>query len=207
MKDLATAQEKFWNGKFGTDYIDRNIGQDFVSSKVMLFANILKKAPGISAIAELGCNVGLNLTALHNLNNNFSLTGFEINEDAVKIADEKNIASIVHDTITEPLDFKEKFDLTFTKNVLIHINPDSLAGVYENLYNLSNRYILICEYYNQTPVVVNYRGHDDRLFKRDFAGEMMDIFDLDLVEYGFTYHRDPVAPQDDVNWFLLEKKS
>jgi hypothetical protein len=53
---------------------------------------------------------------------------------------------------------------------------------------------------------VNYRGYQDKLFKRDFAGEMLDAFkDLKLLDYGFTYHRDNQFPQDDMTWFLLEK--
>jgi hypothetical protein len=45
------------------------------------------------------------------------------------------------------------------------------------------------------------------LYKRDFAGEMLDRYpDLQLVDYGFSYHRDQNFPQDDANWFLLEKK-
>ena len=41
-----------------------------------------------------------------------------------------------------------------------------------------------------------------RLFKRDFAGEMLDRFsDLRLVDYGFRYHRDPAHPADDLTWF------
>jgi len=44
------------------------------------------------------------------------------------------------------------------------------------------------------------------LFKRDFAGEMLDRFkDLELLDYGFVYHRDNNFPQDDLNWFLLRK--
>jgi spore coat polysaccharide biosynthesis protein SpsF len=27
----------------------------------------------------------------------------------------------------------------------------------------------------------------------------------DLVDYGFTYHRDNAFPMDDTTWFLLEK--
>ena len=70
----------------------------------------------------------------------------------------------------------------------------------------SNRYICIAEYYNPTPVEINYRGHQGKLFKRDFAGEILDKFhDLQLLYYGFIYHRDHQFPQDDVNWFLLEK--
>jgi len=42
------------------------------------------------------------------------------------------------------------------------------------------------------------------LFKRDFAGELMDNFPVELVDYGFQYHRD-VFPADDVTWFLMRK--
>lgn len=54
---------------------------------------------------------------------------------------------------------------------------------------------------------MDYRGNKNRLFKRDFAGEFMDKFpDVQLVEYGFAYHRDKRYMVDDVNWFLLEKR-
>ena len=54
--------------------------------------------------------------------------------------------------------------------------------------------------------LLNYRGHKDRLFKRDFAGEMLEKFpDLKLVDYGFSYRKDPAFPQDDITWFLLKK--
>jgi spore coat polysaccharide biosynthesis protein SpsF len=92
------------------------------------------------------------------------------------------------------------------KGVLIHINPDMLGIVYEKLYQLFSHYILIAEYYNPTPVEVNYRGHSSKLFKRDFAGEMLDKYpDLKLLDYGFIYYRDNNFPQGDTNWFLLEK--
>ena len=53
--------------------------------------------------------------------------------------------------------------------------------------------------------LVRYRGTDDRLYKRDFAGELMERYQLRLVDYGFTYRRDNYFPQDDTTWFLLEK--
>jgi pseudaminic acid biosynthesis-associated methylase len=90
--------------------------------------------------------------------------------------------------------------------VLIHINPDMLDLVYEKLFNATSKYILIGEYYNPTPISVSYRGHEDRLFKRDFAGDILKKYpDLKLVDYGFVYKGDPTFPQDDITWFLLEK--
>jgi len=100
------------------------------------------------------------------------------------------------------------FQLTLSKGVLIHLVPDLLPAAYKQLYQLSQRYILICEYYNPVPVEVSYRGNSGKLFKRDFAGELLDRYsDLQLLDYGFSYRRDPQLPTDDINWFLLEKRS
>jgi pseudaminic acid biosynthesis-associated methylase len=206
MAEFSTPQEEFWVGHFGDEYMARNAGEDVVNSNLALFANILRCAPGVRSILELGCNIGLNLEALKRVDAGFELTGYEINDRAAAIARDKKIANIRTQTIVEPLDRAQSFDLKFTKTVLIHINPDVLAAVYDNLYQLSRRYIMVCEYYNPTPVVVNYRGHSDRLFKRDFAGDLIDRYQLKLVNYGFSYHRDNYQRyQDDVTWFLLEK--
>ncbi|WP_276661905.1 hypothetical protein [Syntrophomonas wolfei] len=44
---------------------------------------------------------------------------------------------------------------------------------------------------------MEYKGEKGKLFKRNFAGEMMDRYlDLDLLDYGFVYHRDPNFPVD-----------
>ena len=100
----------------------------------------------------------------------------------------------------------EQAELVLIKGVLIHINPDMLAHTYRKLYAASSRWILVCEYYNPSPAAIPYRGHSDRLFKRDFAGEMLDMYpDLRLADYGFAYRRDPAFPQDDITWFLMEK--
>ncbi|MNY71976.1 hypothetical protein D3C86_2104270 [compost metagenome] len=75
------------------------------------------------------------------------------------------------------------------------------------MYQASSRYLLVAEYYNPKPVEISYRGHEGKLFKRDFAGEILDKYpDLVLLDYGFTYHRDMNFPQDDVTWFLMEKR-
>lgn len=199
-----TKQEEFWAGSFGDSYIGRNESPRWVAANTGLFGKILSGSVGVRSIIELGCNIGLNLEALHAINPSFALSGVEINASACEVARAKDIGTIHAGSIIEPLDVP-KADLCFTKGVLIHINPDHLREVYNNLYELSNRYVLVVEYYNPQPVTINYRGHDDRLFKRDFAGELMDEFGLKLVDYGFAYHRDKWFPQDDVTWFLMEK--
>ena len=203
---FKTEQENFWAGEFGNDYINRNQGEELITSNLVLFGQILRAAPSIKSIVELGCNIGLNLQALNRINNNFELCGYEINKTAAQRARDLHIANIVDGTILDAIPADKKYDISFTKCVLIHINPNELHKVYENLYNLSNKYIVVCEYYNPSPVVVKYRGNEDRLFKRDFAGELIDKYNLNLIDYGFTYHRDNYFPQDDSTWFLLEKQ-
>ena len=165
---------------------------------------MLRSAHGINSIKELGCNIGLNLLALKKLHPQLNLSGIEINEEAAKQASALNVAQIKQGTIIDIFN-GDPVDLTFTVGVLIHINPDNLKDVYDNLVNNSKRYVLVAEYYNPAPTSINYRGHGERLFKRDFAGELIDHYELKLIDYGFIYKRDNWAPLDDITWFLLEK--
>lgn len=204
MSDYSTEQEEFWAGEFGDDYSRRNTGSDWVASNTMLFSRILGRTGSLSSIMEFGANIGLNLAAFRNLLPDSRLSAVEINASAVKELEKMGGVEIFQQSILdfEPRDF---YDFVLIKGVLIHINPDRLSDVYQRLYSASSRYICIAEYYNPAPVEVRYRGHEGKLFKRDFAGEMLDRYaDLKLVDYGFAYHRDPF-PQDDITWFLLEK--
>lgn len=207
MNNYRTEQETFWAGDFGSSYILRNKEKEIVASNTSLFSEIINKTKGVKSVIEFGANIGLNLIAIKNILPNVAVSGVEINKEAfddlVKICGSDNA---YHQSI---LDFKldSQRDFSLTKGVLIHINPDHLKDVYERLYTSSRRYICIVEYYNPTPVSIPYRGFNDRLFKRDFAGEMLDIYeDLSLVDYGFVYHKDNNYPQDDITWFLLEKR-
>ena len=201
-----TAQEAFWRGDFGDDYTDRNAGDALVRANVALFERILARAPGLRSIVELGCNRGLNLAALHALDPTLELSAYEINAKAAEIAAGLGVATVRCGSILDlDLAAAAPSDLAFTKGVLIHIGPEALPRAYAALAALSRRYVMVCEYYNPTPVTLPYRGASERLFKRDFAGELMDGFGLKLVDYGFVYHRDSDHPQDDCTWFLLEK--
>ena len=196
-----------WQARFGSDYIGRNDSAAMVATNLNTFCNALKYAGGgIKSVIEIGANIGMNLKALQLLYPGIHLKGVEINSDAAKrLADVIGENNVFEGSIFDYPN-QEKVDLAIAKGVLIHINPGKLQGVYEMLYQASKRFILLAEYYNPTPVAITYRGHADRLFKRDFAGEMLDKYpDLRLVDYGFVYHRDPSFPDDDTNWFLLEK--
>lgn len=203
----ATQQEEFWAGPFGSEYIGRNAGPELLASNLNLFSAALRRAGRISSCIEFGANIGMNLRALRLLYPDIQLRAVEINADAAselaKLIGEPNVfeGSILDYPVADTV------ELVLTKGVLIHINPERLGAVYDRLYRASKRFILLCEYYSPSPVAIEYRGHADRLFKRDFAGEMLGVHsDLALVDYGFAYRRDPAFPQDDLTWFLMEKR-
>ena len=207
---FKTEQEKFWAEQFGDEYIDRNSNDEVAAANLSFWSRILSKIDSVDSCVELGSNIGNNIRAIRALSPGAYLEAIEINERAVKeLANWFSKAgggSVQHASI---IDWKpvEKFDLAFTKGVLIHISPDHLQTVYENLFQSSKKYIVVAEYYNPVPVSVSYRGHSEKLFKRDFAGEMLDLYpSLQLVDYGFVYHRDPAFPADYISWFILEKK-
>jgi spore coat polysaccharide biosynthesis protein SpsF len=203
---FKTEQESFWAGNFGTEYIARNTGDELLASNLAFFSKALANARGLGSCIEFGANIGMNLRALRLLYPKQDQYAIEINPvAAAELSAVIPPENVFHTSI---LDFvsDRAWDLTLIKGVLIHINPDALAQVYDALYRATGRYLLVCEYYNPSPVTINYRGHTDRLFKRDFCGEILDRYlDLKLIDYGFVYRRDPDFPQDDITWFLMEK--
>lgn len=206
--DFRTDQEAFWAGAFGTEYIRRNESRQLLASNLHFFSQALRRAGRIESCLEFGANIGMNLRALNLLYPEIRSQGIEINADAARqLADLIGSDQVFNGSIFD-YPVRDPVDLAVIKGVLIHINPEMLATTYRKLYDASRRYVLVCEYYNPTPVAIAYRGHSDRLFKRDFAGEMLESFpDLRLVDYGFAYRRDPAFPQDDITWFLMEKSA
>jgi len=204
---FRTEQEFFWAGEFGTEYIKRNQSGKLLASNLALFVRALTATRELASCIEFGANVGMNLKALKLLFPEQEQHAVEINARAA--AELRTFLPEEHVHQASLLEFapSRTWDLVLIKGVLIHIQPDFLPNVYDLLYRATGRYLLVCEYYNPTPVSVPYRGHADRLFKRDFCGELLDHHDdLQLIDYGFAYHRDANFAQDDINWFLLGKR-
>jgi len=206
-QNFKTDQEAFWAGEFGNEYIGRNDAPELIAANLSLFAEILQHTRGISSVIEFGSNIGMNLRALHQLLPTANLAAIEINSTAAEVLRALGYVDVHQGSLLEYVP-RHTHDLAFIKLVLIHIHPEHLPTVYDALYASSRKYLCVCEYYNPSPVSVAYRGHNDRLFKRDFAGEMLDRFpDLRLVAYGFKYRRDQVFLHGDETWFLMEKIS
>ena len=135
MNNYQTEQEDFWAGVFGDEYTDRNSGEKLLASKINFFSKVLQRCNGgVDTVLELGANQGLNLRAIGILLPNVKMTAVEINKKAAEKCKNIDRVTVLRESI---FDFKsdKKFDLTFTKGVLIHINPEKLADVYKKLYD------------------------------------------------------------------------
>ncbi len=197
----VTSQEKLWKSKFGDDYINRNRHE----LRIPHWNKILNKVPINKdfSFLEFGANIGVNLDSIKEINNEVNCTGIEINQKAFSELENKHNAFNC-----SALDFEKnvKFDFVFTFVFLIHINPNELNNIYKKIFDYSKKYILIAEYFNPQPVVIDYRNQSEALFKRDFAGDLLDLYpSLKLIDHGFFWKRDLDCKEDNINWFLFMK--
>ncbi len=208
MKTYSTEQERFWAGAFGTEYIGRNTGPEPLAANLALFSEILKPLARIGSVLEFGANIGMNLRALSLLLPAARLEGIELNDrPGAELRAWGGAAAIHHQSI---LDFEpiKPVDFVFAKTVLIHMPPEHLPAIYDKLHASTGRYLCVAEYFSRTPGEVEYRGHSAKLFKRDFAGEILDRHPgLTLHSSGFASLRSYNFPQDDLTWHLLEKRN
>jgi len=192
-----------WEGDFGTEYTSRNIPDQGSIERV--WRKLLAHTPGIGSVVELGANRGHHLAAIQRIEPGVDAHGVEINGAAFEILRALPGVTAHRGSLLE-FDPGRTFDLVYTTGVLIQLAPEELDDAYRLMHRISDRYILMNEYFNPTPVELPYRGHERMLFKRDFAGEILDMFpdSLRVVDYGFIWKRDEPM-WDNVTWTLMEK--
>jgi pseudaminic acid biosynthesis-associated methylase len=204
---VTTPQEDFWQNKITESYARDN---SFFDERLGIEAwqKILAKTkkPDILSYLDCGSNVGRNIAFLKKV---LPAANANIIELAKGPYDNCIENYKIEESFLGPLKnaaFNTKFDLVFTIAVLIHINPDDLLDSMSRMYELSSRYVLVGEYFNRTPIMISYRGEEDRLFKRDFGKLFVENFDCNVIDYGFLWgHEYDTAGFDDITYWLFEK--
>jgi pseudaminic acid biosynthesis-associated methylase len=160
----------------------------------------------IRRVLEVGCNRGHNLVALsHVLPESNEVIGVEPNPHALEIARTASTkVAVLRGTIFD-LPFKDSyFDLVFTAGVLIHVSPDELSAALAEIYRVSRRFVLAVEYFAEEEQKIEYRGHDNLLWKRNFLREYQSRFpNLELTRSGVW---DAADGFDHASWWLLERQ-
>lgn len=200
-------QEEFWSKTYAASYRGKNEKFD-TPLGVLAWNKMLQSSCDISSYLECGCNIGRNLEQLSIALPLAKKSVIEINKEAYEYV--KNKYSLEFSSNTPIVDSnldEDIADLVFTIGVLIHIHPDQLLDNMKKMFLYSKKYILIGEYFNRTPVMIEYQGEKNKLFKCDFGKLFLENFDVKLLDYGFLWgHQYDQAGFDDITWWLFEKK-
>ena len=205
-RNYNTEQEKFWVGDYASTYRENNCYFDEASG-VDAWNIMLSSPKNINSVLECGSNIGRNIGFLNSVLPNAKKSIIEINSEAFQVITNKyDIEHAYNGSIINSAFDENKFDLVFTMGVLIHIHPDNLLENMNKIFNYSGKYVLIGEYFNRTPVMLEYHGQSERLFKRDFGRMFIENFSVRIIDYGFLwgwFYDD--AGFDDITWWLFEK--
>ncbi|HVV85916.1 MAG TPA: pseudaminic acid biosynthesis-associated methylase [Kofleriaceae bacterium] len=159
-----TPQLALWRSSFGQHYTDRNDVER--PARITTWRRIVAGLDVRRAL-EVGCNVGWNLRYLTEAGVP-AVWGVEPQTYAIERARRADPSLTIVPGTAFSLPFRDRcFDLSFTSGVLIHISPDDLGRALDELYRVTDRYLIAIEYDHPDEVEVSYRGHEGALWKRD----------------------------------------
>jgi pseudaminic acid biosynthesis-associated methylase len=187
-----TPQKQRWSGDFGRDYTDRNTlsgaqvdalyQANYGVPRRELNETFLLDIPRHARILEVGCNSGNQLLLLQEMGFT-NLWGAEVQSYALELARSRLQSAQLAQASALDLPYENaRFDLVFTSGVLIHISPADLPRALDEIHRCARTWIWGFEYYAPEVTQVNYRGHDDLLWKMDYVKRYLDRFgDLELA--------------------------
>ena len=165
----------YWKNPSETNLPERYLDNESTRLRTLYLQKKIRSAirKKSSSILELGCNVGRNLNALHELGYT-NLAGVELNQEALALMSDNypalyNTAFLKNSTIEDYLrNCSDKcYDVIVSLATLMHIHPDS-ESVFDDIRRVAQRAIITIEYEN------NMGGYAiNRIWKRNYQ----DIFE------------------------------
>lgn len=185
--------EKTWSTSFGDEYTLRNVCSvdDMNASCKRLYGLTRSEINELfigdidrdSLVLEVGCNIGNQLHCLKLMGFN-NLFGVDVNKKAIDIGCVRYPNINFRCCSGSKLPFPDGyFDLVFTSGVLIHVHPDCLLDVMNEMFRVSKSFIFGFEYFSKRLKSSVYRDGGVLVWRNDFIGLWMDNFpSLSLVK-------------------------
>ena len=211
---MNTTQEKFWKGKFGQEYTDRNTRDikewekfyidTWGVNKQSINEKLIGHLPKDIKILEVGSNTGMQLNCFQQMGF-INVYGIELQSYAVEKSKEITKGINIIQGSGFDLPFKDNyFDLVCTNGVLIHIHPNDHFRIMSEMFRCTKSYIMGFEYYASEIMDINYRGNTGFLWKADFSRLFMNNFS-NLKELKRDYYK--YLHNDNIDYaYLLQKQ-
>ena len=214
MSKFITKQMEEWAGNFGKEYTDRNAlsldemellyKERYGITRTEMNSKFIDNIDRDMKVLEVGSNIGNQLLFLQKAGFE-NLYGIELQSYAVELSKSRTKGINIIQGSAFDIPFRDGFfDLVFTSGLLIHIAPNDITMVLDEIYRCTKQFIWCFEYYSDEYTQIDYRGHDDLLWKANFSQLFLERFkNLRLVrEEHFKY-----LSNDNVDaMFLLQKE-
>ncbi|WP_299809985.1 pseudaminic acid biosynthesis-associated methylase [uncultured Roseibium sp.] len=209
-----TSQERVWSGSHGYRYVVHHANENWLETRVPTWEMLLESMPDVQSVLEMGCNIGANLKALRHLRPELAISGVEINKPAVDMLLADGFDGVRQGSIID-IELDQKFDLVFTRGVLIHINPDKLEQTMKNMAAHSNKYVLIYEHFDHEVTELEHYSRrvpekeagQGYQYWRDFSGLFHSFHpDWEIVREGVRMTVD-AKPHNkgDMHWTIFRR--
>lgn len=205
-----------WTGQFGKEYTNRNAltleelqllyDNQYGITRTEMNLRFIGNFDRDIKVLEVGSNIGNQLLCLQKAGFK-NLYGIELQPYAVELSKNRTTSINIIQGSAFDIPFKDGFfGLVFTSGLLIHIAPEDINAVLDEIHRCTKQYIWCFEYYSDVYTKIEYRGHTDLLWKTNFSKLFTARFSkLSLVkEEHFKY----LNNSDNVDsMFLLRKRS
>lgn len=207
-------QFRVWKGNFGADYTDRNVKTPAQEDEIyQKFYGVTRSAMNQEFLGdfdrslktlEVGTNIGNQLMLLKKMGFT-NVYGIDAQFHAIKLSKNRlgyALPFVQASALHLPF-HNQTFDLVFTSTVLIHVAPENLKEVFQEMYRCTRQYIWGFEFYHPVCTAKAYHDHDNLLWGGDYSGEFLKHFpDLKLLkQQRYDFHE----PGKSNVMYLLEK--
>ncbi len=210
-----TKQMEEWADNFGKEYTDRNAlplkemelsyQERYGITRTEMNSKFIGDLDRDMKVLEVGSNIGNQLLCLQKAGF-ANLYGIELQSYAVELSKSRTKGINIIQGSALDIPFKNDFfALVFTSGLLIHIAPEDITAVLDEIYRCTKQYIWCFEYYSDVHTQIDYRRHANLLWKANFSKLFLDRFkNLRLVK---EEHFKWLDNDNNIDFmFLLEKK-
>ena len=144
-EDVAKSRQKAWASMHNYHEHREITLQDKEAVQVSRWLSFIFESLNPASILEIGCGAGRNLLIAREMLKGTRLSGIDINEEAIKVAQAQSDGSIEFSVLSlyELKSIKDNsVDIVFTSGVLMHVPNDKVVGVINEMHRIAKKAVI-----------------------------------------------------------------